>query len=267
MLKPATDLLKRGLIKLRREYGARFGDVFTSPAEMELYRQVFAAPRSELAQPAVTFQPKSLNGTPLLCRPGTSDKHALEDLLFLQVYLPPPMAHPPRTIIDLGANVGYTLAHFAHLYPEARIVGLELDAGNHALALANTAPWRDRVTVLHAAIWSSDGYVTFGGQDENEFHVVGAADDDDSRRVRSLTMQTLMNEVGFRSVDYVKMDIEGGETELILKSDASWMDKVAVMKIELHEVDYHDFERALVARGFRCHEDKLLWKCIVGVRD
>jgi FkbM family methyltransferase len=265
MLKPATDIFKRGLIKLRREYGMRYGDVFTAPEELALYRQVVAAPRS--SDPPVTFHPKCLDGAPLLCRPGASDKHALEDLLFLQVYLPPPLKRTPRTIVDLGANVGYTLAHFAHLYPDARIVGLELDIGNHALALANTAQWRDRVTVLHAAIWSSDGHVTFGGHDENEFHVITGDAISEGRRVRSLTVPTLMNEAGFETIDYVKMDIEGGETELILNSDTSWMDKVGAMKIELHDVDHRDFERALKARGFRCYEDPLLWKGLVAVRD
>lgn len=264
MLKPATDIFKRGLIKLRREYGARFGNVFTTPQEMELYRQVLAAPRS--SAPPVAFHPNCLDGAPLLCRPGASDKHALEDLLFLQVYLPPPLKHPPRTIVDLGANVGYTLAHFAHLFPEARIVGLELDAGNHALAVENTAKWRDRVTVLNAAIWSSDGEVSFGGRDENEFHVVETGSGS-GRRVRSLTMPTLMKEAGLDTVDYVKMDIEGGETELLLNGDTSWLDKVGAMKIELHDVDHRDFERALKARGFRCYEDKLLWKGLVAVRD
>jgi FkbM family methyltransferase len=221
----------------------------------------------------MVFHPKCLGGQPVLCRPGTRDKSSLEDLLFHQTYLPPMPLDDPKVIVDLGANVGYTLAHFAFLYPSARTIGLELDANNFLLARQNTKWCQDRVTLINAAIWSKDGYVTFEGLGEDAYHVVAptARSDDTAapapdRRARSITMDTLINDFDISRIDYLKMDIEGGETELILSSNPTWLERVDAMKIELHRVEYRDFERALTARGFHCYPDARHPSCIVAVR-
>lgn len=51
-------------------------------------------------------------------------------------------------IVDLGANLGITVADNARRYPEAQIIAVELDPENAELARRNTAPWADRVELL-----------------------------------------------------------------------------------------------------------------------
>ena len=251
-----------------------FGEPFISQDEKSLYRQIVAMPEDHGNHPVVTFHPACLSGKGLLCRPGTRDRSSLNDLLFHQAYLPPKPLHNPKVIVDLGANVGYTVAHFAALYPTARIIGLELDANNFMMAQQNTDWCKDRVTLINAAIWSSDGYVNFEGIGEDAFHVVGAAngsgDADNAptdRHVRSVSMETLMKNFEISQIDYLKMDIEGAEAELILRSNPAWLARVNAMKIELHDLEHDDFHRALTARGFRCYPDKRQPWCIVAVRD
>lgn len=69
----------------------------------------------------------------------------------------------PRSLLvliwDLGANIGLTMAYMAHVFPNARVIGVEPDAGNADLARRNVAPWRDRCTVVEAAAWFQDGSV------------------------------------------------------------------------------------------------------------
>jgi FkbM family methyltransferase len=251
-----------------------FSDLFTSPAEKDRYRQIIKMPEDRGDYPAMVFHPSCLGGNPVFCRPGTRDRSSLQDLLFYQTYLPPKTISQPKVIVDLGANVGYTVAHFASVYPNARIVGVELDAGNFLLAQENTRWCKDRVTLINAAIWSSDGYVYFDGPGEDAFHVVGSAVADitapsttPARQSRSLTMATLIKDFDIARIDYLKMDIEGGEAEIILSADPSWLALVDAMKIELHDVDYDDFDRALSTRGFNCYPDSRHPSCIVAVRD
>lgn len=251
-----------------------FGKPFISENEKTLYRQIVRMSEDSGDHPAIVFHPSCLGGNPILCRPGTRDRSSLQDLLFHQTYLPPKTISRPKVIVDLGANVGYTVAHFASFYPSARIIGVELDAGNFLLAQENTRWCNDRVTLINAAIWSSDGYVNFDGPGEDAFHVVGSAVADQgipspapTRRARSLTMATLIKDFDLKRIDYLKMDIEGGEAEVILAADPSWLAMVDAMKIELHDVDYHDFDRALSAYGFRCYPDSRHPSCIVAVRD
>jgi FkbM family methyltransferase len=176
-------------------------------------------------------------------------------------------------IVDLGANVGYTVAHFAYLYPRARIFGLELDSDNYRVALQNTEWCKERVTLINAAIWSSDGYIRFSGPGEDAYHVDASVSDQAgtsappfNQVARSVTMQTLIADNQITHIDYLKMDIEGGEAEIVLNADRSWLDKVDVMKIELHRVAYDVFDDVLTAHGFRCRKEFMGVACIVATR-
>jgi FkbM family methyltransferase len=282
MMTWSSNLLKRVRTKVRPSLQLILGEPFASQADKDLYRRVLQTPESDAVHAPVTLHPACLGGHPIWCRPGTRDKSSLDDLLFHQVYLPPKPLHQPRVIVDLGSNVGYTVAHFALLYPCARIIGLELDPGNYALALKNTAPWKDRVTLLNVAIWSSDGDVVFGGRGEDAFRVLSPANElprqasqagateatkaTEARLAKSMSMPSLMRDLAISHIDYLKMDIEGGEAELLLNADCAWTQHVDAMKIELHKLDYRDFERVLTARGFHCYPDKREWTCIVAVR-
>jgi hypothetical protein len=49
------------------------------------------------------------------------------------------------------------MADFVVRYPHARVIGVELDDVNAALARRNVEPWADRCHVVNAAVWSVDG--------------------------------------------------------------------------------------------------------------
>jgi FkbM family methyltransferase len=273
MLNQISSKAKRAARRIRKASLMLFGEPFTAPPEKNLYRQIDTMPEDHGNHPVIAFHPTCLGGQPVLCRPGTRDRSSLEDLLFHQTYLPPKPLHNPMVIVDLGTNVGYTVAHFAFLYPTARIIGVELDTSNFLIAQQNTNWCKDRAMLVNAAIWSSDGYVDFEGRGEDAYHVVAstvktenAAMPNPNRRARSMSMASLINDFNITRIDYLKMDIEGGETELIFASDTGWLDCVDAMKIELHDVDYEDFHRALTARGFRCCPDGRHPSCIVAIR-
>jgi FkbM family methyltransferase len=271
VLSEGLSAIKRVAAKVRREKVLRFGVPFFDPGEVSAYRQLSTEPGAARGGTPLAFHPRCLDGKAVFCRPGTRDKSSLEDLLAHQVYLPPAEVREPKVIIDLGANVGYTLSHFAHLYPNARIIGLELDRDNFAMAQQNIGWCAHRVALINAAIWSSDGIVKFSGPGEDAFHVDAAlsaaqAPRSAERTARSISMPSLLAQHGIDFVDYIKMDIEGGEAELLLNADCSWLKRVGSMKIELHHVPYDKFHQVLTGHGFRCHGDRRHWACIVATR-
>ncbi|MBM3474713.1 MAG: hypothetical protein FJX75_15725 [Armatimonadetes bacterium] len=121
------------------------------------------------------MHPRLLGGTPVWCRPGTADWRTLLDTFAHQYHAPRDPLTDPAWIVDLGANVGYTAAHYLYAYPSARVLAVEMDRDNHDLALRNLAPWERRFTLVNAAIWSSDGEVEYGGAREDAYRVIETA--------------------------------------------------------------------------------------------
>jgi FkbM family methyltransferase len=180
----------------------------------------------------VRLRPRATGGNRLYCRPGTRDADVFQEVFFGQSHLPPGDLRPVRNIIDLGSNIGLTVAHYASLYPEARILGIELDAGNFELCVKNVAPYGDRCSLVWGAVWVEDGEIGYTGTSEWAFHV--APNGGGSRgTVKAHRMESLMRSFGMPVIDFIKMDIEGAEQELLAEAGA-WIGRVRCLKIEIH---------------------------------
>jgi FkbM family methyltransferase len=148
-------------------------------------------------------------------------------------HLPPVILAPPRSILDLGSNIGLTLANYAQLFPEARILGVELDEDNADLCERNIQPWWPRVKVLRGAVWSEDGSVTYSGDGEDAYHISLADGAARVKTARAYSMQSIMEQFGVPEIDYIKMDIEGAE-QAVLADPGPWIHKVGCFNIEVH---------------------------------
>jgi len=250
---------------LRLTYvGAR---VTSDRRSLRTFARLARAPADEpsTAVPALArLRLRPLGGREVLVRPGTSDIGTVWGTFARQYHLPPAELGAPSTIWDLGANIGLTMAHFAHLYPRARVLGVELDEDNVALARLNVAAWGDRCQVIHAAVWASDGEVRYRGWagGTSNYQVTGA---EEGTRVRAVSLAGLVREHG-GPVDYLKIDVEGAEREL-LRDGSGWAEEVRCLKVELHG-DYGVEEcRADLRRlGFEARRDPDHWACLVGLR-
>jgi FkbM family methyltransferase len=213
-----------------------------------------------------------MGGKALTCRPGTTDWTTLLGVFEHGYHMPPVALKSPTCIVDLGLNVGFTASHFAQIYPAARVIGVEMDEKNFKCAVANTAPWKDRLTLFNAAIWSSDGELAYEANcREDSYHVSTAgagASQTALKKVKSISMQTLLKTCGVNSVDFVKMDVEGAEKELLLTGSLDWLKCVKSIKIEIHEQDqYPLYVKALQSVGFNAAKDTVHWSAVIGWKD
>ena len=248
--------------------------VMQAPVDLLRYARL----RRDYARGVVTeprvLRLRSLGGAAVLCRPS-QDVFTFKHTFLARFHLPPAPLPPDATIVDLGSNVGYTVADLAHHYPRARVIGVEMDAANFALARANTASFADRVTLIHAAVWTENGVVSYSGADgDDAFHVDGlasttAADSAPPAGVRNAPARRLgsiLDELCVSRVDYLKMDIEGAEGPLLAGS-LDWADRVHSMKVEIHPpATIESCRRALEARGFTCWEDEHHPACLCAER-
>lgn len=219
----------------------------------------------------IQLHPKALDGKDIYCRPGTTDWATLRSAFDDQYHLPPEQCQQFSCIVDLGANVGYTAAHFACLYPHSRIVAVEMDADNYEMATKNTRHWQERISLLHAAIWTTDGEVTYSSDAPQDAYKIeasqGEALQERTKTVPAISMNKLIERFHLKQIDYLKVDIEGAESELFLAAPLDWLSIVETLKIEIHRPQDMDKYYAVLAKaGFTAYKDNHHWSTISAFR-
>ncbi len=221
----------------------------------------------------VRIRLRPLEGHSVLLRPSTSDVDTVWGT-FAGLYHRPPEEMDLtglRLIWDLGSNIGLTMADLAVRHPQARVIGVELDPENAALARTNTAPWADRCEVVEAAVWPEDGqlhYVRLPGVTSGHYVTDAQPDDDPAVSVaRSISPASLLALSGPGSiVDYVKVDIEGAEPRL-LRERTAWARRVRSIKVEVHGAyTVENCRSDLEQLGFETRLDRRQAACVTGVR-
>lgn len=158
---------------------------------------------------------------------------------------------PPRSIIDAGANVGYSALWFAIEYPSALVVAIEPDPRNAALLRRNTAGCPN-VTVLEAALAGEAGraVVVDPGQGPCAHRIQRQdnpwSDGNALETVDCVTVEQVRKQFDLDQIDLLKVDIEGSELEL-LAGNPAWMASVEAAVFELHDRFRQGCTRAFVA--------------------
>lgn len=118
----------------------------------------------------------------------------------------------PNLIIDIGANVGYSLVYWANLYPNAKIVAFEPHPAHLEMIYKNIHhnSLSNKVKVIESAA-SNKNAQSFLTDNENESIVV----DDYKSGTISIKVRDLFEEIGNEKIDLLKMDIEGGEYSIL----------------------------------------------------
>ncbi len=231
---------------------------------LRTFARLWSAPVSDGSVSLARLRVRPLGGREVLVRPGTSDVAIFWDTFARRYHLPPSELGTPHVILDLGANIGLTMAYFACRYPHARVLGVELDADNVALARRNIAAWADRCEVIHAAVWRSDGVVHYRGSPggTSGYQVT---DMTAGTPVRAVSIATLLREYG-EDVDYMKVDVEGAE-RVLLQDGIDWPEKVRCVKVELHG-DYtsDECEADLRSLGYNTRPHSHRWSYVIGMR-
>jgi FkbM family methyltransferase len=190
---------------------------------------------------------------PVRARRGSSDVFVFDQIFVDREYRCLEGMENVRTIVDAGANVGYSSAWLLSRFPDANVVAIEPDPRNFDLLARNLAPFGNRAALFRGALWSGDTTLDFG----DAFRAEG---DEWARQVgvAAVSMPTLIERYGLETIDILKIDIEGAETAVFNAPDLSWMDRVGAIVIELHGPECEAaLGRAIAGRGYvvsRCEE-------------
>ncbi len=158
-------------------------------------------------------------------------------------------------IIDGGANVGVSVLYFKRLFPDSEIIAFEPDGKVFDVLERNVRQFSlDKVTLVNKALWSSETTLNFFAEGADSGRVVETQEANVKvHQVPTVRLRDFLD----RPVDFLKLDIEGAETEVI----CDCADRLG--NVHRIFVEYHSFEKApqtltrllatLEASGFRVH--------------
>jgi FkbM family methyltransferase len=146
-----------------------------------------------------------------------------------------------RTILDLGANVGYSSIFFLNAFPDAFVLAVEPDPQNAEICARNLAPYGDRARLVEAAVWSKPGRLLLSRgafRDGKEWTTqVRPAQSDETADVEAVDVQSLLQMCPQPIIDILKIDIEGSEAVLFDAGAEGWLKSVRNFCVEIHSIE------------------------------
>lgn len=143
----------------------------------------------------------------------------------------------PSLIIDAGANIGASAVYFLNLFDNAFVFSIEPEVNNWRLLEMNTAAYPNKAN-FNGAIANYDGelFLQDPGMSDWGFRTSAANTGGALGAVETISPSTILSDPGLAQATplILKIDIEGGEAALF-EGDVAWMDKFALIIIELHD--------------------------------
>jgi len=179
--------------------------------------------------------------------------HILKEIYFDDIYRPALNKKGKDLVaIDAGANIGLVTQF---LRPFARkIYAIEPSPEHYQCLLANKAfnQW-DNVECFDLALSDLNGWTGL-----NRFNVnrtcnstVFNRDTSDTVTVKTIRLDTFLEDNKIEHVDLLKLDIEGAE-ELVLRDFASVAPKIDMIHVEFHTRNPTDMAEYLRTLGYEC---------------
>lgn len=169
-----------------------------------------------------------------------------EDCYKLRWFLGPLLQRPIQ-VIDIGGHIGTFSTSLALLHPDARISAFEPSPTTSGFLRRNVEQngFADRVTVYERALAGSSGLADFadngGGSGLNGLVAAGRTTNGPATQVRTTTFDEAVAAAA-APVDFVKIDCEGGEYDLVLNSAPQSWSNVHRVVIEFHPVPGHSWD-------------------------
>ena len=203
------------------------------------------------ALPRYTETTTDLPGFPCRIPDGPSFLASWVEIFDREIYRFLPANRPVR-ILDCGANVGVSCLYFLRQYPGANITAFEPDPKIFAYLQSNlAAAGGGGIELIAQAVWAATTTLQFQSEGSDAGRV-GAAGKN-VIEIPAVRLRDFLDE----PVDFLKLDIEGAETEVLLDL-APCLGRVQNMFVE-----YHSFAgqpqslgrviQTLTDAGFRVH--------------
>jgi FkbM family methyltransferase len=162
------------------------------------------------------------------------------------------------TVLDIGAGLGDFAVHVARQHPHTMVYAFEPFPASFALLQENLQlNGVPNVRTFPQAISAQSGERAFYIASEAVAHTAVKqphALSDDHIQVTSITLDQVFGELDIATCDYLKLDCEGAEFEILFGTDTQTLHKIRHLCLEYHDRitarSHQDLVLFLTARGF-----------------
>lgn len=180
----------------------------------------------------LTLKLKGYN-QPIYLRPNTSDYKIFKQIFIEEEY----NVHYPdhvNTIVDAGSNCGYSVVYFKNKFKNAKLIAIEPDRSNIEMIIKNTSGIKD-IHIVQGGIWDINADLKILDKKAGKwaFRVVEALGN--TKEFKGYSLDAIMLEHDLKTIDILKMDIEGSEKKVFEQNYQYWLSKTKFGFLELHE--------------------------------
>jgi FkbM family methyltransferase len=172
--------------------------------------------------PASSLARVRWSGRDVFYRSGTADVFVLNQILFrsgkkAEYYVPPALR--PKTILDIGSNIGASILYFHEKFPDAKIFGFEPHPDSFRVLQKNVADLPN-ATVFNYGFGATQQRVAVPADEVNfgAFNTRGHYKDRGfpaaSVECEVRRLDDVLRELGLTQIDLIKIDCEGAEADV-----------------------------------------------------
>lgn len=186
------------------------------------------------------------NGAKIKIRPASSDWFIVNEVLVCNSYDSSDVAVAKGdVVVDVGAHLG-AFSVFAGRRG-ARVFAFEPAPENFVLLNENIAlNGLLNVATFNAAIANASGRAKFYmGLDACAYSLYAAADKTKAVDVPTISLQNVMDQNRIVQIDFLKMDCEGAEYDIVLNCPSAVLGKIKKIALECHDMGIGKNEAAM----------------------
>jgi len=208
-------------------------------------------------QDYITFHLR--NGIDITARSGTFDRSAIREVFLFKTYNPKGFEiNKNDIVVDIGAHIG-TFSLYASQFT-SYIYAFEPVSENYEMLDYNiwNNPSSQYTAIEQKAVSNTIGKrrigVTSWNTGGNSFYQKG----DNSEIVETTTLRAIMRKYKLPRIDFLKMDCEGAEFEILFNIPDRMLKKIGKIAMECHGISpkctIHSMADFLIRKGFtvRC---------------
>jgi len=185
---------------------------------------------------------KLRNGLRLTLRPGTSDFRIVREIMVWREYVRPGFElASTNTVVDIGAQIGIFSSYAAKAVPRGRVLSFEPHPDNYRLLEQNRQlnSFANMMTFNRAVAETAGKHEFFASAFNTGGHSLyeqpGAAV---RFEVETVRLEDVLKQQGIVAIDYLKIDCEGAEVEILRSLSVDLLHRVERIVMEVHtEID------------------------------